>query len=124
MIAVDHLESASANLFSRHRFRGTPFRFNGACDLSPAGIQLADSRYPEGMNWRDRIEVNPEVMTGKPVVRGTRLAVELILELLAAGESENQLLADYPRLTREDLLACLAYASHLAREFRAYPLSA
>ena len=76
------------------------------------------------MNWRDRIEVNPEVMTGKPVVRGTRLAVELILELLAAGESENQLLADYPRLTREDLLACLAYASHLAREFRAYPLSA
>ena len=85
---------------------------------------MADSRYPDGMNWRDRIEVNPGVLAGKPVVRGTRLAVELILELLAAGETESGLLSDYPRLTREDLLACLAYASHLAHEFRAYPLSA
>jgi uncharacterized protein (DUF433 family) len=76
------------------------------------------------MNWRDRIEVNPDVLVGKPVVRGTRLAVELILELLAAGESETDLLESYPRLTREDLLACLAYASHLAHEFRSYPLSA
>lgn len=76
------------------------------------------------MNWRDRIEVNPDVLVGKPVVRGTRLAVELILELLAAGESESDLLASYPRLTREDLLACLAYASHLEHEFRSYPLSA
>jgi uncharacterized protein (DUF433 family) len=76
------------------------------------------------MNCRDRIEVNPDVLVGKPVVRGTRLAVELILELLAAGESESDLLASYPRLTREDLLACLAYASHLAHEFRSYPLSA
>jgi uncharacterized protein (DUF433 family) len=85
---------------------------------------VADSRYPDGMSWRDRIEVNPGVLAGKPVVRGTRLAVELILELLAAGETESGLLSDYPRLTREDLLACLAYASHLAHEFRAYPLSA
>jgi len=85
---------------------------------------MVDSRYPDGMNWRDRIEVNPDVLTGKPVVRGTRLAVELILELLAAGETESDLLSDYPRLTREDLLACLAYASHLAHEFRAWPLSA
>jgi len=85
---------------------------------------MVDSRYPDGMNWRDRIEVNPDVLTGKPVVRGTRLAVELILELLAAGETESDLLSDYPRLTREDLLACLAYASHLAHEFRALPLSA
>ena len=76
------------------------------------------------MSWRDRIEVNPDVLSGKPVVRGTRLAVELILGLLAAGETESDVLADYPRLTREDLLACLAYASHLAREFRTYPLSA
>lgn len=76
------------------------------------------------MTWRDRIEVNPDVLAGKPVVRGTRLAVELILELLAAGESESQVLSDYPRLTREDLLACLAYASHLAHEFRTWPLSA
>jgi uncharacterized protein (DUF433 family) len=76
------------------------------------------------MNWRDRIEVNPDVLVGKPVVRGTRLAVELILELLAAGESENELLSNYPRLTHEDILACLSYASHLAHEFSAVPLSA
>lgn len=76
------------------------------------------------MNWRDHIEVNPDVLVGKPVVRGTRLAVELILELLAAGETESDLLSDYPRLKRDDLRACLAYASYLAHEFRAYPLSA
>jgi uncharacterized protein (DUF433 family) len=76
------------------------------------------------MNWRERIETNPEVLAGKPVVRGTRLAVELILELLAAGQTEADLLASYPRLAHEDLLACLAYASHLAHEFRSYPISA
>jgi uncharacterized protein (DUF433 family) len=75
------------------------------------------------MNWRERIETNPEVLAGKPVIRGTRLAVEFILELLAAGETENDLLSNYPRLTHEDLLACLAYASHLAHEFRSYPIS-
>ena len=76
------------------------------------------------MNWRDRIEIEPDVLAGKPVVRGTRLSAELILELLAAGETEEQLLSDYPRLTREDVLACLSYASHLAHEFKAFPLSA
>jgi uncharacterized protein (DUF433 family) len=76
------------------------------------------------MNWRERIEINPDVLIGKPVIRGTRLAVEFILELLAAGETESDLLSNYPRLTHEDVLACLSYASHLAHEFRAYPLSA
>jgi uncharacterized protein (DUF433 family) len=75
------------------------------------------------MNWRERIEINPEVLAGKPVVRGTRLAVEFILELLAAGQTEADILSNYPRLTHEDLLACLSYASHLAHEFRAYPIS-
>jgi uncharacterized protein (DUF433 family) len=72
----------------------------------------------------ERIVVNPDVLAGKPVIKGTRLAVELILELLAAGQSESQILADYPGLTREDILACLAYASYLAHEYKAYPLSA
>jgi uncharacterized protein (DUF433 family) len=75
------------------------------------------------MDWRERIEANPEVLAGKPVVRGTRLAVELILELLAADESETELLEDYPRLTGDDVRACLGYASHLGHEFRWYPLS-
>jgi uncharacterized protein (DUF433 family) len=62
------------------------------------------------MPLTERIVVNPQVLAGKPVIRGTRLAVEFILELLAAGRRENEILADYPGLTREDILACLAYA--------------
>jgi uncharacterized protein (DUF433 family) len=72
----------------------------------------------------ERIVVDTEVLAGKPVIRGTRLAVEFILELLAAGQSENQVLASYPGLTREDILACLSYASYLAHEYKAYPIPA
>jgi len=76
------------------------------------------------MRLSERIVVDPEVLAGKPVIRGTRLAVEFILELLAAGQSENELLADYPGLTREDILACISYASYLAHEYKAYPIPA
>ena len=55
----------------------------------------------------ERIVVDPEILAGKPVIRGTRLAVEFNLELLAAGQSENEVLTHYPGLTREDILACL-----------------
>ena len=72
----------------------------------------------------ERIVLDPEILAGKPVIRGTRLAVEFILELLAAGQSEAELLADYPGLTREDVLACLSYASYLAHEYKAYPIPA
>jgi uncharacterized protein (DUF433 family) len=72
----------------------------------------------------ERIVVDPEVLAGKPVIRGTRLAVEFILELLAAGQSEGELLGNYPGLTREDILACLSYASYLAHEYKAYPIPA
>jgi uncharacterized protein (DUF433 family) len=74
------------------------------------------------MSWSDRILVNREVLAGKPVVRGTRLAVEFILDLLAAGQTEADIIANYPGLAHEDVLACLAYASHLAHEYKAYPL--
>ena len=55
----------------------------------------------------DRIEVNPNVMLGKPVVRGTRIPVELILRKLSEGASNNDLLDAYPRLTIEDIHACI-----------------
>ena len=58
------------------------------------------------------------------MIRGTRLAVEFILDLLAAGQSENDLLENYPGLAREDLLACLSYASYLAHEYKVYPIPA
>jgi uncharacterized protein (DUF433 family) len=66
--------------------------------------------------------VNPEVLTGKPVIKGTRLAVEFIVDLLARGWSEQDILTNYPRLTREDIQACLAYASERLHSERVYPL--
>jgi uncharacterized protein (DUF433 family) len=76
------------------------------------------------MPLSERIVVDPKILAGKPVVRGTRLAVEFILELLAAGQSESDILANYPGLTREDILACLSYASYLAHEYKAFPIPA
>lgn len=64
------------------------------------------------MGILDRIEINPNVMLGKPVIRGTRLPVELILRKLSEGASEAELLDAYPRLTRQDILAALAYAAY------------
>ena len=75
------------------------------------------------MPLSERIVVDPGILAGKPVIRGTRLAVEFILELLAADQSENDILTNYPGLTRGDILACLSYASYLARESRVYPIS-
>jgi uncharacterized protein (DUF433 family) len=72
----------------------------------------------------ERIIVDPDIVAGKPVVRGTRLTVEFILELLAAGQAESEILANYPGLTRDDILACLSYASYLAHEYRAWPMPA
>jgi uncharacterized protein (DUF433 family) len=65
----------------------------------------------------DRIEINPEVMLGKPVIKGTRIPVELILRKLSENASEQELLDAYPRLTKIDIQAALAYAaSTLAHE--------
>ena len=64
----------------------------------------------------ERIVVDPEILAGKPVIRRTRLAVEFILGLLAAGQSENDILTNYPGLTRDDILACLSFARYLAHE--------
>jgi uncharacterized protein (DUF433 family) len=57
-----------------------------------------------------RIDINPQVMLGKPVIRGTRVTVEIILERTAAGCSTDEVLAEYPQLSREDVLAAVAYA--------------
>lgn len=57
-----------------------------------------------------RITVNPEIFGGKPIIRGMRISVELVVSLLAQGDTVEGILADYPGLTREDIQACLAYA--------------
>jgi uncharacterized protein (DUF433 family) len=58
-----------------------------------------------------RITLNPAVLAGKPVIAGTRLSVELILNLLAHGQTEQDLIAEYPKLTQEDIQACLLFAA-------------
>jgi len=76
------------------------------------------------MGWRDCIMIDPEVLVGKPVIKGTRLAVEFIVGLLAQGWSEADVLQNYPGLTREDILACLSYASDALHAERVYPVEA
>jgi uncharacterized protein (DUF433 family) len=68
-------------------------------------------RYPVNMSLLDRISIDPEVVHGRPTVRGTRMRVTDVLSLLAAGADEAEILEDYPYLTSEDIRACLAYAA-------------
>ncbi len=63
-----------------------------------------------------RIWIDPARCGGKPCIRGHRIWVSLIVDLLAAGSSEEEILADYPGIERDDIRACLAYASEMARE--------
>lgn len=65
------------------------------------------------MTVYDRIEMNPDVMLGRPVIRGTRVTVELLVRKLAEGATEDVLLEAYPRLTREDIRAALRFAADM-----------
>ncbi len=69
------------------------------------------------------VESNPAVMMGKPVIAGTRITVELILERLSAGETIEQILDAYPRLTKEGVLAALSFAAEVLRADVVYPVT-
>ena len=75
------------------------------------------------MNWEERIVVDDQVLVGKPTVRGTRLAVEFVIDLLAQGWTEAEITRNYPTLTPEDVRACLVYASTVLKAERVYPLA-
>ena len=79
-------------------------------------------RYSTVMKWRERIVSDPKVLAGKSVIKGIRLAVELILDLLAEGWSEAEILQNYLRLTHEDIQACLSYASALIKSEKVFPI--
>lgn len=64
-----------------------------------------------GANWQDRISINPNVCHGKPCIKGTRIWVLLVLDLLASGSAIDEVLEEYPQLTREDIQACIAYGA-------------
>jgi len=72
----------------------------------------------------NRIVVNPKVMTGKPVIKGTRIPVEQILKLLAQGLSSDDILKDYPHLKKDDIMAALLYAAKIMGREEVYPLTA
>lgn len=74
------------------------------------------------MNTDERIVIDAKILTGKPTIRGTRLAVEFVLDLLAQGWSEEQILREYPGLSHEDILACLRYATESLKSERVYPV--
>jgi uncharacterized protein (DUF433 family) len=76
------------------------------------------------MSWEDRIAVDPKILVGKTVIKGTQLAVEFIVGLLSTGWSEQQILENYPGISRDDVLACLAYATEVLKSERVFPLSA
>ena len=72
------------------------------------------------MDWKARIVIDPEILVGKPVLKGTRLAVEFIIDLMAQGWTEQEILRNYPGITREDIQACLAYASETLKVEKVY----
>lgn len=74
------------------------------------------------MYTQSPIEINPKIMTGKPVIRGTRITVELILEKLAAGESIAQIIEAYPHLTEDQIKAALAFAAASLKADSIYPI--
>jgi len=72
--------------------------------------------------WQERIEVNPNILVGKPIIKGTRLRVDFILELLAQGWTTDKILKNYPQLKKEDIRAALEYSAHALKIEAVYPL--
>ena len=73
------------------------------------------------MDWRSRITIEPGKRGGKPTIRGMRITVSDVLDYLASGMTEEQILRDFPDLTREDIRACLAFAADRERKFVSVP---
>jgi uncharacterized protein (DUF433 family) len=72
----------------------------------------------------DRIVIDPKILVGKPVIRGTRIAVEFVIELLSEGWTVSQILENYPHLKAEDIQACLAYVCGMMKLEKVYPIPA
>lgn len=71
----------------------------------------------------NKIEINPKVMLGKPIIKGTRIPVYLIVKLVAQGSAFEQIIEDYPQLTKKDIFAALEYAGHILNNEEIYPLN-
>ena len=82
----------------------------------PAVAETATKSRTKKVDFLRRISANPGVLGGKPVIRGTRISVEFVLELLASGATEEEILHDYPHLKPADIRACLEYAARSIRD--------
>jgi uncharacterized protein (DUF433 family) len=76
------------------------------------------------VSWQELIIVDPKVLVGKPVIKGTRISVEFVIDLLARGWINEQILHEYDHLTPEDIQACLSYARDILQSERVYPVPA
>lgn len=75
------------------------------------------------INWQSYITSDNKVLAGKPIIKGTRISVELILDKLASGETQEQILASHPHLNSEAIKACIAYAADLMRNETVYAIA-
>jgi uncharacterized protein (DUF433 family) len=105
-----------------------PFEHGEAAEKSSRGLTFSESHIPcktmaeKIIHWREFIVSDPAVLGGKPVIEGTRLSVEFVLDLLAAGWDNAALKENYPNLTEDRIRAVLAYAAETFREERFYLL--
>ena len=83
---------------------------------------MAKKKSAKKTDWRNHISVSPNICHGKPCIKGTRIMVSIILDYLAAGESVEGIIEQYPTLSGDDVWAAQAYAAWLAREEESHPL--
>jgi len=76
------------------------------------------------INFSDRVAMDPGIMTGKPIIRGTRIPVDMIVRMVAQGIGEKAILEEYPRLTRDDIRAALTYAAGVVADEDVFPVAA
>lgn len=76
------------------------------------------------VRWQNYITADPAIMVGKPIIKGTRITIELLVEKLGYGETVDEILEDYPHQTREQIYACLRFAAHSVRSKRSRKLVA
>jgi len=72
------------------------------------------------MDLKEKIITDPEILVGKPIIKGTRISVEFILELLSQGWSYEEILKNYPQIKKEDIIACLQYATEILKDEKIY----
>ena len=85
-------------------------------------FRLVDIKIRAMKNFNQYIEINPQKMVGKPVIKGTRITVELVLRLLAQGITVGEIIKTYPHLKKRDIMACLEYATRVIGGERVFPL--